>query len=351
MENQTGTEFPSLEETRKWLGRESTYEGVDEVTRSDIRRKLEVYCFDCPLHYDESVARAHGYRTIIAPAALTPLWAMPAYWSPGEPTIFAPGLWEKNGSFRLDVPTPFSKGFNGAAEVEHFEPVYPGDRLRATSKLVEITPKQTRLGVGVFLTSETRLSKQTGELVAVHRNTGYQYNPLPKRPSTAKAATEDQETQTEQRTEESNAPVDWNRQLSFQSVNVGDEVPPYNVWLNYQRIVMSVAVDRMWSSIHHNRDAARAAGLDDIIFNTRGYEMVFEIMLRRWIGLDGRLMKLGPFRMVKSSHPDDTLTCSARVVNKEVIENQGRVHLEISVKNPRAEAARGQAIVSLPMDT
>ena len=80
---------------------------VDEVTRSDIRRKLEVYCFDCPLHYDESVARAHGYRTIIAPAALTPLWAMPAYWSPGEPTIFAPGLWEKNGSFRLDVPTPF----------------------------------------------------------------------------------------------------------------------------------------------------------------------------------------------------------------------------------------------------
>ena len=167
-------------------------------------------------------------------------------------------------------PHLFSKGFNGAAEVEHFEPVYPGDRLRATSKLVEITPKQTRLGVGVFLTSETRLSKQTGELVAVHRNTGYQYNPLPKRPSTAKAATEDQETQTEQRTEESNAPVDWNRQLSFQSVNVGDEVPPYNVWLNYQRIVMSVAVDRMWSSIHHNRDAARAAGLDDIIFNTRG---------------------------------------------------------------------------------
>jgi len=118
-----------------------------------------------------------------------------------------------------------------------------------------------------------------------------------------------------------------------------------------RRIVMSVAVDRMWGSNHHNRDAARAAGLDDIIFNTRGYEMVFEIMLRRWMGLDGRLRKLGPFRMVKSSHPGDTLTCSSRVMNKEVIDNQGRVHMEISVQNPRAQAARGQAIISLPMGT
>jgi acyl dehydratase len=67
------------------------------------------------------------------------------------------------------------------------------------------------------------------------------------------------------------------------------------------------------------------------------------------MGLDGRLRKLGPFRMVKNSHPGDTLTCRARVVNKEVLDNQGRVHVEISVQNPRAEAARGQAIVSLPM--
>ena len=35
----------SLDETREWLGREVTFEGIDDVTRSDIRRKLEVYCF------------------------------------------------------------------------------------------------------------------------------------------------------------------------------------------------------------------------------------------------------------------------------------------------------------------
>jgi acyl dehydratase len=349
MEDQAKTETVSLEETRKWLGRETAFDGVDEVTRSDIRRKLEVYAFDCPLHYDEKVAQAHGYRTIIAPAAMTPLWAMPPYWSPGEPSIYAPGLQEKNGTFRVDIPTPFSKGFNASAEAEFFEPLYPGDRLRGTSKLTEVNPKRTRLGEGVFLTAETRISKENGQLVAIQRNTGYKYNPLAERVEAAQKGPRDQAPPSEQIRESSNAKIDWHRQLSFEGVNVGEEIPPYSVWLNYQRIVMSVAVDRMWGSIHHNRDAARAAGLDDIIFNTRGYEMVFEITLRKWMGLDGRLRKLGPFRMVKNSHPGDTLTCRARVLNKDVAENEGRVHLEISVHNPRAEAARGEAIVSLPM--
>jgi hypothetical protein len=57
---------------------------------------------------------------------MAPLWAMRAYWSPGEPTIFAPGLREKNGTVGLDIPTPFSKGFNSASEVEFFESLYPG---------------------------------------------------------------------------------------------------------------------------------------------------------------------------------------------------------------------------------
>ena len=98
---------------------------------------------------------------------------------------------------------------------------------------------------------------------------------------------------------------------------MGDEVPPFSLWLSYQRIVMSVAVDRMFSGIHHNRDQARAAGFSDIIFNTRSYEMLFEVMLRRWMGLDGRLRKLGPFRMTGSSYPDDVVTARARVTGKD----------------------------------
>src|SRR5262245_26118833 len=127
----------SLDDTRQLIGRERTFEGVDEVSRNDIRRKLEVYCFDCPLHYDEAVARAHGYQTIVAPTALTPLWTMPAYWSPGEPSPYAPGLRPKVGGLTTNVPTPYPKGLNTASEWEYFEPLYPGDRLHGVWKLAD----------------------------------------------------------------------------------------------------------------------------------------------------------------------------------------------------------------------
>src|SRR5579862_1917790 len=233
----------SLADLEAWLGRETSFEGIDEVTRSDIRRKLEVYCFDCPLYTDSELARAHGYRDIIAPSAMTPLWSMPAYWTPGEPTMFAPGLPEHSGTVRMEMPNPFSKGFNASAEVENVEPVYPGDRLRGTSKLVEITPKRTRLGEGVFLTSETKVWKQTGELVSITRSTGYRYDPSPERLEAMKSQPREATPAREQQVDASNPDVDWNRQLMFEDVNVGDEVPPYRIWLSYRRIVMSVAID------------------------------------------------------------------------------------------------------------
>ena len=346
----TGVEsqLDPLAELQTWLGREMEYEGVDEVTLNDIRHKLEVYCFDCPLHYDAQVAQAHGYRTIVAPVAMTSLWAVPPYWTPGEPPPFAPGLRERNGTRRrMEAPEPYSRGFNAASEWEVFEPLYPGDRLRMRSKLVKLEPKQTRLGQGVFITQETHISKQSGELVLITRGTSFRYDPPADVVRAARSATVEPPPDTEQPAESSPV-VDWSRQIRFGDVQVGDDVPPYHLWLNYQRIVMSVAADRMFSSIHHNREIAREGGLNDIIFNTKGYEMLFEITLRRWMGLDGRIRKMGPFRMVKNSHPGDTLTGRARVTGTEVANGRGLVHLEIGVDNPRGEAARGEVTISLP---
>jgi len=340
----------SLEEAYNQLGRETSFEGVDEVTRGDIRRKLEVFCCDCPLHYDEDVARAHGYRMIVAPTAMTALWTLSAYWAPGQPPLFGPAVPEirGDGTDRVNIPTPYSKGFASDNQAEYFEPLYPGDRLHGIGKLVDITPKTTRLGEGVFLTRETRVWKHTGELVQVRRSSSYRYEPAPERLREVEASRPVKEQPLAQEIEPTDAPVDWSQQISFESVNIGDELPAYSLWLSYQRLVMSVAADRMWSPIHHNREAARAQGLDDTILNSRGYEMMFEITLRRWMGLDGRLRKLGPYRIARSSHPGDMVTCSGRVTDKEVRDGVGLVHLELAVRNPRTEAARGNAIVSVP---
>ena len=82
------------------------------------------------LHYDDAVARAHGYRGLVAPVAMTPLWAMPAYWSPGEPVFYGPELRRKQpGGIRTDLPIVYPRGVNTATEWEYFEPLYPGDKL------------------------------------------------------------------------------------------------------------------------------------------------------------------------------------------------------------------------------
>lgn len=330
-----------------WLGRETSFSAVDEVTLSDIRRKLEVYCFDCPLHYDEAVAHAHGYRTIVAPVTMTQLWAMEPYWSPGEPSPFAPDVAEKNGAGGSDIPNLYAKGFNASSEREFFEPLYPGDKLHGTRTLTRVEQKRTRLGEGVFMTREVKLYKQTGELVAIHRNTGYNYDPSSEQAERAQATQSDAVRPTEDEGA-TNPDCDWEHQLHFGDVNVGDHVATYRLWLNYQRIVMSVAADRMFSSIHHNRDLAREGGLDDIIFNTLGYEMMFEINLRRWMGLDGRIRRIGPFRMTNSSYPGDTLRTRCHIIDKQQEGDQGLVQLEISVANPRGVAASGEALLALP---
>src|SRR5436190_12877342 len=108
-----------LVELEAWLGRESEHDGVDEVTLSDIRRKLEVYCFDCPLHYDAQVAQAHGYRTVVAPVAMSGLWAVPPYWTSGETPPWAPGLRERNGTVRSPAPEPYPRGLNAGHETEY----------------------------------------------------------------------------------------------------------------------------------------------------------------------------------------------------------------------------------------
>ncbi|HLI21012.1 MAG TPA: MaoC family dehydratase N-terminal domain-containing protein [Stellaceae bacterium] len=335
----------TLDELQNWIGREHGFAGADAVTRSDIRRKLEVYCFDCPLHYEDAAARAHGYRGLVAPVTLTPLWAMPPYWRPGEPIFYGPGLREQPGGIRTDLPVVYPRGVNTATEWEYFEPLYPGDTLSGYWKLVEIKPRETRLGNGVFLTVETSIFKQSGELVAKNRNTGFRYQekagdgPKEKREKPPPALTSEGDVATEDA-------ADWSRQRRFGEVAVGAAVTPYSMWLSYQRIVMSVAVDRMWSGIHHNRDRAREAGFKDIIFNTRSYEMLFEVMLRRWMGLDGRIKKMGPFRMTGSSYPDDIITARATVTEK--LDSERALKLDLLVVNPRGEAAKGEAQVILP---
>jgi hypothetical protein len=167
----------SWEDAQSWVGRElAQYQGADEVTVGDIRRRLEVLAWDCPLHYDKAVAQRHGYRTVVSPATMLMTWAMPPYWQPGDPrpTLEDPAVIPSYPFTKIPAPGEFI--FATQSETEYFEPVYPGDRIAATSVLLDITRKRLSVGDGAFFLIETTYAKQTGQVVGIERLTVFRYS-------------------------------------------------------------------------------------------------------------------------------------------------------------------------------
>jgi hypothetical protein len=149
------------------FGAEMVRVAADPIEASAVRRYLEPLEFDCPLHFDVESARAHGYGNILAPySALSPLWtdasrnAQPPF--PG-PTFSWPAP-DTDSVFQTDTEHVFLR------------PLVVGDRLAATGrKLLGCVPKETHVGRGAFVTWETRVLAEDGELVALMRLTAFFY--------------------------------------------------------------------------------------------------------------------------------------------------------------------------------
>jgi len=151
----------------------ATQEGADEVTAPDVRRKLEAIGWDCPLHTDPAVARAHGHPDVVAPASMARCFAMPAYWRPGQ---------ERPGTTPVKVPIAATSvpGIGDTLiatriRMEYLAPVHPGDRLRSRSVLKSVTRKRTRVGDGASIVVETTYLNQRDESVTIETATLLRY--------------------------------------------------------------------------------------------------------------------------------------------------------------------------------
>lgn len=125
-----------------------------------IRRVCEALELGCPLHWDDDVAKAHGYPGLVMPSSS--MMSRPPMWKPGAPILWPDR--EVHGLAHLPparadrrLPSPrTTAGFQTKVETEYWQPVCVGDRLyRRGSKLVSVVVRDTRVGSGAFIVTES----------------------------------------------------------------------------------------------------------------------------------------------------------------------------------------------------
>jgi acyl dehydratase len=158
--------------------------GADAIEAGSIRRWVEPLELASPLHYDPAAARAHGYADVIAPYTATMSFSVPAMWNPGESTLYTdpdPDAQPARSPINnQDMPLgPKTTGFFATdIAMDFVRPVVVGERVgRRGHKLISCSPKETSMGRGAFLTWESELVTETGEVVAFVRTGTYAYNP------------------------------------------------------------------------------------------------------------------------------------------------------------------------------
>jgi acyl dehydratase len=136
----------------------------------------------------------------------------------------------------------------------------------------------------------------------------------------------------------------------FEDVAVGDELPPVVRTPAYMDLVVYAGASRDYFDIHHDRDAARAAGHPDVIVQGSLKAAWVGQVATGWMGRLGRLRRFEiQYRGVDV--PGRTVTGRGLVRRTWIDEetDEGRAELELWLENEAGErTVRGSAVVALP---
>jgi hypothetical protein len=149
------------DEMRGHIGKESEPVTL-EVDKTACRMFARAVGYTDPVYYDEEYARSRGYRSIPVPFGFL-----------GHP-VYDPNAPQRLGGY-FRFQTPFKRVLNGGTDIEYFDTVCAGDVLTATSKLTDISERESRLGPMLITVTEFTYRNQDGKVVATMRGTGIQY--------------------------------------------------------------------------------------------------------------------------------------------------------------------------------
>ncbi len=143
--------------------------------------------------------------------------------------------------------------------------------------------------------------------------------------------------------------ADWSKQRYWEDVKEGDEVPPVTFNLTVQRLVIEAGGNRDFSPLHHNDRIAQAGGAPAMYANNVFIQSWWERTVREYIGLDGKIKKMGPYRLRVFNTVGESVVTKGKVTRKWQEGGDNLVELEIVSEHSKGiSVGPGPVLVSLP---
>lgn len=139
------------------------------------------------------------------------------------------------------------------------------------------------------------------------------------------------------------------RELSFEQVEVGDEIPSLAKNITVVQMAMYAAATWDFARGHYDREFALKQGFRDVYLDGQMLGAFLAQLMADWIGERGALRRLGlSYRGMV--FPGDTLTCQGKVTGKYIKVGQGCLDVEMWINNQKGErVAPGTATAILPL--
>ena len=152
------------DELRGCIGRKSPIRTLETLSASDVRRYVDATGDSNPLWLDDGFARSAGYKGRLLPPILVG-------WTPfsiKEPKGKASSFDVRR---QLPVPPAYTNVRNAGSETEWLKPVHLGEPLSCQSHIVDITAREGKMGVGIYVTQMEEVRNAENELVVARRHT------------------------------------------------------------------------------------------------------------------------------------------------------------------------------------
>ena len=131
---------------------------------------------------------------------------------------------------------------------------------------------------------------------------------------------------------------------------VGDALPSRTIELTPTFVIGTALASRDFEEVHHDRDVARAKGLDDIFLNILTTNGVCQQLAVAWAGPDA-IVRRAKVRLGLPACAGDTLVLSGEVVDVEVVDGAGLVTVEVRADVAKGNHGTATVVLDLPRET